>query len=168
MCLNALISVGNFLLGHMEVRAAFSISVQVVPRDVVRARAKLLDQELSAGQVRGLMHGIPIIVKDIFPPDIDLGMPTTCGAYAFRSAYAKENCPLVQSLLDAGMIIIGNSNLNENCRLRDVDSGWSALGGQSQSPYVEGGQIQDEAPIGNTSISGSSLVAPPERSRLAF
>ena len=130
--------------------------INVASRETLHKRAKMLDEERAAGKLRSPMHGIPIVVKDIFPIDISLGMPTTCGAYAFRAAYGKKNCPLIERLLDAGMIIIGKSNLNEYCRVRDVKSGWSALGGQSQSPYVEGGLIPNEAPVGNSTISGSS------------
>jgi len=38
-------------------------------------------------------------------------MDTTAGAYALVGIEAKGNCPVVQRLLDAGMVILGKTNL---------------------------------------------------------
>lgn len=47
--------------------------------EIVRNQAIALDQERARGKVRSPMHGIPIIVKDVFTSDSSLGMPTTAG-----------------------------------------------------------------------------------------
>lgn len=49
--------------------------ISVAPQNTVRERARLLDEERAAGRLKGPMHGIPIIIKDIFPTDASLGMP---------------------------------------------------------------------------------------------
>lgn len=84
-------------------------------------------------------------------------MPTTCGSYALTNAYATVNCLLVERLLSAGLIVIAKANLTELCGIKGtLPLGWSALGGQSQSPYVIGGIVPDNDPCGNSTIAGSS------------
>ena len=73
-------------------------------------QAKELDKLREKGQVKGLLHGIPIIVKD----NIDVvGMPTTAGAKALKDNFPKTNSFAVQKLLDAGAIILAKSNMSE-------------------------------------------------------
>lgn len=59
--------------------------------------------------MRGPLHGVPIILKDICTT---LDMPSTCGSYAFKQGKAKVDAPLVGTLNDAGMIIIAKANLS--------------------------------------------------------
>lgn len=55
------------------------------------------------------------------------------------------------------MIILGTTNLTEMCGIKaQLPLGWSALGGQTQSPYIAGGVIENEAPCGHSMIAGSS------------
>ena len=75
----------------------------------VMGRAALLDA-LTREQAAALpLFGIPFAVKD----NIDVaGMPTTAGCPDF--AYMPERTsPVVQSLLDAGAILIGKTNLDQ-------------------------------------------------------
>ncbi|VAX38475.1 Glutamyl-tRNA(Gln) amidotransferase subunit A-like protein, partial [hydrothermal vent metagenome] len=69
-------------------------------------QAKILDDELAAGNYRGALHGIPIGIKDI----IDVAnMPTAAGANWRKELIAKEDAPLVSLLRDAGAIILGKT-----------------------------------------------------------
>lgn len=43
--------------------------------------------------------------------DSTLGMKTTFGAYAFRNATAPAHATIVAKALQAGMIVLGKSNL---------------------------------------------------------
>ena len=131
--------------------------ISMMPEQLALEQAAVLDYERASGKLRSPLHGIPIIIKDTFPTDGSLGMPTTVGAAGLATAYGKQNCLLVQRLLDAGMIILGKGNLTEFCGLKtSMRVGWSALGGQTQSPYMKGGVKEDEAPVGHTMIAGSS------------
>jgi amidase len=60
------------------------------------------------------------------------------GSYAFVGCIPKKSATIVQRLIKRGMIIIGKSNLTEFCGLKNpsMPPGWSAVGGQCQSPYV--------------------------------
>jgi len=93
------------------------------------------DQERKAGESRGMMHGIPVVLKD----NVNTGdMPTTGGSLALEGSVPFEDSPVVKNLKDAGAIILAKANLSEwaNFRGKKSTSGWSALGGLSKNPYV--------------------------------
>src|SRR6056297_3237810 len=96
--------------------------------------ARKLDEELQAGNKRGLLHGVPIVLKD----NIDTNdMPTTAGARAMEGSIPPEDAFITKKLRDAGAIILGKANLSEwaNFHSSFSSSGWSGLGGQVNNPY---------------------------------
>ncbi len=115
--------------------------------------AATLDRERAAGQVRGPLHGIPLLIKD----NIATGdsMPTTAGAYALRDWHSERDAFLVKQLRDAGAIILGKSNLSEWANFMDpnMPNGFSTLGGQTRHPY---GPFD---PSGSSSGSGVATAA---------
>ncbi|KAK4446542.1 putative amidase [Podospora aff. communis PSN243] len=66
--------------------------------------------------------------------------------------------PIIIKLLGNGSINVGKSNLSEfsNYRRDMLPSGWSAVGGQTQSAYVRGGVDPNDIKDGHSSPSGSS------------
>ncbi|KAH3904255.1 hypothetical protein HBI56_176640 [Parastagonospora nodorum] len=112
--------------------------ISVAPRHELLKIAKKLDDERLRGKVRGPLHGIPIVVKDNIMTEEQLGMDTTVGSYAFVGCKPKKNATIVDRLIKRGVIIIGKANLTEFCGLKNpsMPPGWSAVGGQCQSPYV--------------------------------
>jgi len=97
--------------------------------------ALAVDKERKAGEDKGLMHGVPVILKD----NIDTkNMPTTAGSLALEGSVPVEDSPVVKNLKEAGAIILGKANLSEwaNFRGEKSTSGWSGLGGLSKNPYV--------------------------------
>src|SRR5581483_2915695 len=77
-----------------------------VDRDGARAEAKRLADELSRGQYRGPLHGIPIGIKDIF--DV-FDWPTAAGSTLWAQSIARQDAPLVQRLRQAGAIFLGKT-----------------------------------------------------------
>ena len=73
--------------------------------------ARERDWERANGRIRGVLHGIPIMLKD----SIDTGdkMHTTCGSLALKDHYAAEDAFLVKRLREAGAVILGKNNLSE-------------------------------------------------------
>jgi amidase len=112
------------------------------------------DAERKAGQVRGPLHGIPILVKD----NVDTGdsMQTTAGSLALAGAPAPRDAEIVRRLREAGAVILGKANLSEWANIRSTrsSSGWSAVGGQTRNPHV-----LDRSPCGSSSGSGSAVAA---------
>ncbi len=119
------------------------------------AIAARLDAERRAGQVRGPLHGIPVVIKD----NIDTAdrMKTTAGSLALVDAPApKHDAPIVARLREAGAVIMAKTNLSEWANFRDTSSvsGWSGRGGQTRNPY-----ILDRNPCGSSSGTGAAIAA---------
>ncbi|KAK3386684.1 amidase signature domain-containing protein [Podospora didyma] len=127
------------------------------PRDGLYAEAAALDAERSTTGPRSRLHGIPIVVKDLICTP-SFGMETTSGSLALKGLNASQDSPIATMLKAAGCILIGKSNLSKwaNSKGVGVTSGWSAVGGQTQSPYIKDGVDLGEKWIGHSTPGGSS------------
>lgn len=117
------------------------------------ADAAALDAEATAGRSRGPLHGRPILVKD----NIETAdLLTTAGSLALAEAPPHTDAPLVRRLRDAGMVIVGKTNLSEWANMRDASStsGWSAYGGLTRNPYA-----LNRSAGGSSSGSGAAVAA---------
>ena len=118
------------------------------------AIAEKLDEERKAGRTRGLLHGIPILIKD----NIDTAdrMTTTAGSLALEGSIALRDAFIVERLRAAGVVILGKTNLSEWANFRSTRSvsGWSGRGGQTRNPYA-----LDRNPCGSSSGSGAAAAA---------
>ncbi|MCJ1357711.1 MAG: hypothetical protein MMC33_007707 [Icmadophila ericetorum] len=132
--------------------------ISIPSRQTLQTIAADLDEERTSGSVRGPLHGIPIIIKDNIATHPSLGMKTTAGSIALLDSRPRENAAVIGKLIEAGLIILGKANLSElsNFKGKDLPSGWSAVGGQTQSPYVRGGVQQGDSKDGHSMPSGSS------------
>lgn len=115
-------------------------------------QAALLDDERQSGDVRGLMHGIPVLLKDNIE---SREQPTTAGSLALADNETLRDAPIVRRLRDAGALILGKTNLSEwaNFRSERSSSGWSAVGGQT-------GNAHDvtRSPCGSSAGSGVAVA----------
>jgi amidase len=118
------------------------------------AIAESLDAERKAGSVRGLLHGVPVMLKD----NIDTAdrMMTTAGSLALQGSIAPEDAWVTHRLREAGAILLGKTNLSEwaNFRSTHSSSGWSSRGGQTRNPYA-----LDRNPCGSSSGSAVAVAA---------
>lgn len=74
------------------------------------AQARYSDQLSKKGIRRGLLHGLPIVVKD----NIHVaGLPNTAGTPLLRNFVPKQDAEVVKRLKDAGAIILGKTNMHE-------------------------------------------------------
>ncbi len=98
--------------------------------------AARLDEELRAGQIRSPLHGIPVVLKDVFATADS--MLTTSGSLAMVDNRAIADAFVVQQMRDAGMVILGKGNMTEwsNFRGNGMPNGWSSRGGLTVNPYV--------------------------------
>ena len=99
------------------------------------ADADRLDAERARGAVRGMLHGIPVLIKD----NIDtVGMVNSAGSLALAQHRPRRDAFIVARLRDAGAIVLGKTNLSEwaNFRSTRSTSGWSSRGGLTRNPYV--------------------------------
>lgn len=118
------------------------------------AIAKALDQERKQKGSRGILHGIPVVIKG----NIDTAdrMTTTAGSLALAGSRPPKEAFIVQSIRKAGAIILGKANLSEwaNFRSTRSSSGWSSQGGQTKNPYV-----LNRNPGGSSAGSGATVSA---------
>lgn len=89
--------------------------------------AEKRDAEISNSNIQGLLHGIPIVIKD----NIDTAdMPTTAGSKAFEEHIPSEDAHVVELMRSAGAIIIAKVNLG------DFAAGYhSSIVGRTNNPY---------------------------------
>lgn len=73
-----------------------------------RDRARKADDALAKGENWGVLHGLPVTIKDSIEVT---GMPCTSGAPELKSNFPARNADVVQALLDAGAIVFGKTNL---------------------------------------------------------
>jgi amidase len=115
-------------------------------------QAAASDAARQAGQPRGPLDGIPVLVKD----NVQVaGAPTTAGSPALLAARPPDAF-IVSRLRAAGAIILAKANMSEwaNFRSTRSTSGWSTLGGQTANPYA-----LDRNPSGSSSGSAAGLSA---------
>lgn len=128
-------------------------SIIIVNPDAMEI-ARELDEELKAGNKRGSLHGVPVVLKD----NIDTGykMPTTAGARPMEGSMALKDAFIVERLRAEGAIILAKANLSEwaNFHSSFSSSGWSALGGQTKNPYDI-----TRNPCGSSAGSGAATSA---------
>ncbi len=117
-------------------------------------QARALDAERKAGRVRGPLHGVVILLKD----NIESADPmaTTAGSLALKDNLTGRDAPLVERLREAGVVILGKTNLSEwaNYRSTRSISGWSGLGGLVRNPHS-----LDRTACGSSSGSGAAVAA---------
>ncbi|KAJ5940868.1 amidase signature enzyme [Penicillium verrucosum] len=132
--------------------------ISTPPEEEVIKLAEELDREREQGRVRGPLHGITIIVKDAIGNHPELKMATTSGSYALKTSVVAGDSQVIEKLRKAGVLILGKANLTEFCQMKgdNITTGWSAVGGQTTSAYIEGGIRHDQGRGGPTMPGGSS------------
>lgn len=114
--------------------------------------AQRLDEELRNGQVRGPMHGVPVVIKDVFATADQ--MHTSAGSRAMADVLATRDAFIVERMREAGMVILGKANLTEWSGFRPVLYGWSPRGGLSVNPYAT-----SQTTWGSSSGSAAAVAA---------
>ncbi|MFF4606537.1 amidase [Streptomyces sp. NPDC001339] len=116
-------------------------------------QAAASDTRHRHGDTLGPLDGVPVLLKDnVNTRDL----PTTAGSTALADSPPHTDAALVTRLRDAGAVILGKTNMSEwaNFRAAKPTSGWSAVGGQTNNPYV-----LDRNPCGSSSGSAAAIAA---------
>ena len=117
-------------------------------------QAEARDEEAAEGRSRGPLHGVPVLVKD----NIDThDLTTTAGSPALADVpNPSQDAELVRRMREAGMVVLGKTNLSEWANIRDgmSTSGWSAYGGLTRNPYG-----LNRSAGGSSSGSGAAVAA---------
>jgi aspartyl-tRNA(Asn)/glutamyl-tRNA(Gln) amidotransferase subunit A len=78
--------------------------------DRALADAARADSELAAGSDRGVLHGMPVALKDLYDVKGDV---TTAGSKIFADNVAAEDSAVAARLRKAGAVLLGKTNLHE-------------------------------------------------------
>src|SRR6185295_5723721 len=97
---------------------------------------------------RGLLHGVPVAVKDVFETR---GVRTTCGSVIFMHHVPKRDAAVVEHLASAGAVLVGKTGMHE-----------LAYGITSNNPHF--GTIRnpwnpERIPGGSSGGSGSAVAS---------
>ena len=140
-------------INHLDFQGPELKSIIQINPDAIKIASKL-DQELNSGNIRGPLHGIPVVLKDNI--DTDDKMNTTAGSTILKNSKPNRDSYVAKKLREAGAVIIAKANLSEwaNFRGQKSSSGWSGINGQTKNPYV-----LTRNPCGSSSGSGVAVSA---------
>ena len=132
----------------------------------VRKRASELDAQKSRGESTGLLHGIPLVVKD----NIHVaGLPNTAGTPGLKGFVPTKSNEVVERLEAAGAIIIGKTNMHELAfGITNDNAAFGAVGNPYDPRLIPGGSSGGTAaaisagivPAGLGSDTGGSVRIP--------
>ena len=116
--------------------------------DIAYAQAKKADEELAKGKYRGLLHGIPYGLKDLFAVK---GTKTTWGAAPYKNQVINEDAFVYKQLQNAGAVFIAKFTLGA------LAMGDYWYGGRTRNPWnLKYGSSGSSA--GSTSATVAGLV----------
>lgn len=81
-----------------------------VTADSAREQARQADAEITSGDYKGPLHGVPIAVKDLLQT---AGTKTTCGSVLKRDWVPTVDATVVAKLKQAGAVLLGKLNMTE-------------------------------------------------------
>jgi amidase len=118
------------------------------PKALETARA--LDAERKRKGPRSPLHGIPVIVKDVFDT---ADMPTTGGYLPLKGVVPARDAAIVRKLRDAGAVILAKVNQSDWYATPDIIAS-STLGGSTLNPFA-----LDRTPGWSSAGTGAGLAA---------
>ena len=74
------------------------------------AEARAAEAEIARGEWRGLLHGVPVALKDLIDT---AGVRTTSASALHKDRVPEQDASVVQRLRRAGAVIVGKNNLHE-------------------------------------------------------
>jgi Asp-tRNA(Asn)/Glu-tRNA(Gln) amidotransferase A subunit family amidase len=110
--------------------------------------ARAADKARAAGATLGMLHGLPIPVKDSVNTK---DLPTSNGTRALRDFKAKDDAAVLKPLFAQGAILMGKTNLHE------LSYGWTsnnATFGPVRNPYDP-----EHVPGGSSGGSAAAVAA---------
>lgn len=88
--------------------------------------AKIADDEIAKGKYRGMLHGIPFGVKDLFTTK---QYKTSWGATPYKDQLIDEDATVIKKLEDAGAVLCAKLSMGELA----MDDVW--FGGMTRNPW---------------------------------
>ncbi len=119
-----------------------------------RRDADAADAALRAGHDRGVLHGIPVSLKDLLDQK---GCVTTAGSRSM-TAVATEDAPAVAHLRAHGPVLLGRTNMHEFAMgTTSEDSGFGAVRHPRDAAHSAGGSSGGAAVAVATGMSHAAI-----------
>ncbi|MCH7722631.1 MAG: amidase [Bacteroidetes bacterium] len=116
----------KFFLDRLKKYDPLLKCVIVLTEERALEKAKYMDEELNAGKYRGLLHGIPFGVKDLFAT---IDYKTTWGAMPYKDQIINEDAAVIKNLEEVGGVLVAKLTLGA-LAWGDV---W--FGGKTRNPW---------------------------------
>ena len=116
--------------------------------DEARERARRADRELAHDQDLGILHGIPLSIKDLIDME---GQPTTAASKIRVGHRATSDAPVLARLKASGVVVVGKCNLHE---FAFGTTGEDSVFGPTRNPRAPGHMAG-----GSSSGSAASVAA---------
>ena len=108
------ISARELMQAHLKqierLNAKVNAIITLVPEDQLMAQALAADESLAKGNWIGLLHGLPMAVKDLADTK---GIRTTYGSPMWKDFIPTQDALVVERQKKAGAIVIGKTNVPE-------------------------------------------------------
>jgi Asp-tRNA(Asn)/Glu-tRNA(Gln) amidotransferase A subunit family amidase len=119
------------------------ISIQ---EDIAYQQAKKADDEIAKGNYKGLLHGIPYGLKDLFAVK---GTKTTWGAAPYQNQVIEEDAYVYSRLKDAGAVLVAKFTLGA------LAMGDYWYGGRTKNPWnLQYGSSGSSAGSASATVAG--------------
>ncbi|GAB4379614.1 MAG: amidase [Elainellaceae cyanobacterium] len=127
------ISAIELLDAHLEQIAQHNSKLNAIctlNQENARIRAKQADEALARGENWGMLHGVPVTIKDIFET---AELRTTAGYIPLKDYIPQQDATAVSRLKAAGAIVLAKTNMAElagdyqstNSLFRRVNNPWN-------------------------------------------
>jgi len=114
--------------------------------DIAYQQAKKADEEISKGQYKGLLHGIPYGLKDLFAVK---GTKTTWGAAPYKNQVIEEDAYVYSRLKEAGAVLVAKFTLGA------LAMGDYWYGGRTKNPWnLQYGSSGSSAGSASATVAG--------------
>jgi Asp-tRNA(Asn)/Glu-tRNA(Gln) amidotransferase A subunit family amidase len=121
------------------------LCVVTLTEDLALEQAAKADKEVSAGKIRGPLHGVPCGVKDLFATK---GVKTTWGAEPYRDQMIPYDAHVVERLREAGAVLLAKLSMGA------LAQGGRWFAGMTRDPWEP-----DETRQGSSGSSAGSAAA---------
>ncbi len=135
----------RFFIGRLKQWGDTLESVITLTEELALKEARQADAEIRAGRYRGLLHGIPYGLKDLFAVR---GYKTTWGTTPYKDQVIDEDSYVYKKLRDAGAVLCAKLSLGALA----FNNKW--FGGETKNPWN-----LSQGSSGSSAGSASSVVA---------
>ncbi len=136
---------------HLErcerLNSTLNAFITLAPGQAIK-EAEKAERDISAGNYRGPLHGIPVGIKDLFDTE---NIRTTYGSSFYKHHVPENDAASVKLLKRAGAIILGKCNTHEFAAGSTTNNPWY---GASRNPWD-----LKRSPGGSSGGSGAAVAA---------